>query len=62
MKKILLPIGAAILLVCNVSCETTNARVGIPIPFTNPTVVIGLDAQAQAFPPQFCLGLTIDED
>tara|TARA_R100000655_G_scaffold108186_4_gene159688 strand:+ start:1616 stop:1804 length:189 start_codon:yes stop_codon:yes gene_type:complete len=62
MKQLLILGGVGLLALFNVSCETTNAKVGVPIPFTDPAVRVGVDAQVQVLPPKFCLGLTVNED
>ena len=61
-NKLLLAIGAIILAVTNVSCNTTDAKVGLPIPFTNPAVRVNLETQVQPLPPKICVGLDIVEN
>ena len=54
-------IGAAFILACGVSCESINTGASLPVPFTNPSVSVGLDVQAKVVPPKFCIGLDIVE-
>jgi hypothetical protein len=62
MKKFILLMGAASLLVCNISCDSLTAGAGIPIPFTNggaDPVRVGLNIEAKVLPPKFCIGLDV---
>lgn len=61
MKKIITLLGAAFILACGVSCESINTGASLPVPFTNPSVSVGLDIQAKVIPPKFCIGLDILE-
>lgn len=44
-----------------VSCNTTNAKVGLPVPFTSPPVKVELDTQVTPLPPKICVGLNVVE-
>ena len=61
-KKLFLTFAALALPVLCVSCETTNAKVGLPIPFTNPSVRGNLETQVTPLPPELCVGLNVVED
>ena len=65
MKKIMLILGSAALLMCGVSCESVNAGAGVPIPFTDDgfgsPVRVSLDVEARALPPKICVGLDVAE-
>jgi hypothetical protein len=61
-KNLLCLLGLALIAVCNISCETTDAKVGLPVPFTDPAVRVALDVKAAVLPPKFCVGLDIQED
>ena len=59
--KIVNLLGAAFILACGVSCESINTGASLPVPFTNPSVSVGVDVQAKVIPPKFCIGLDIVE-
>ena len=56
MKKIIVLLGLAFVALANVACDTTNAKVGLPIPFTNPAVRVNLETQVTPLPPKICVG------
>jgi|TARA_R100001509_G_scaffold89960_1_gene51625 hypothetical protein len=62
MKKIIVLLGLAFVALANVACDTTNAKVGLPIPFTNPAVRVNLETQVTPLPPKICVGLDVVED
>jgi|TARA_R100000084_G_scaffold109106_1_gene73996 hypothetical protein len=62
IKKILLFAGLIAIAAANVSCNSTDAKVGLPIPFTNPAVRVNLETQVQPLPPKICVGLDIVEN
>ena len=62
MKKIIVLLGLAFVSLANVACDTTNAKVGLPIPFTNPAVRVNLETQVTPLPPKICVGLDVVED
>lgn len=62
MKKIIVLLGLAFIALANVACDTTNAKVGIPIPFTDPAVRVNLETQVTPLPPKICVGLDVVED
>jgi len=62
MKKIIVLLGLAFAALANVACDTTNAKVGLPIPFTNPAVRVNLETQVTPLPPKICVGLDVVED
>ena len=62
MKKIIVLLGLAFVALANVACDTTNAKVGLPIPFTNPAVRVNLETQVTPLPPKVCVGLDVVED
>jgi len=62
MKQLLILGGVVLLALFNVSCNTTNAKVGLPIPFTDPAVRVNLETQVQPLPPKICVGLDIVEN
>ena len=62
IKKILIIAGSIIVAASSVSCNTTDAKVGLPIPFTNPAVRVNLETQVQPLPPKICVGLDVVED
>ena len=62
MKKIIVLLGIAFVALANVACDTTNAKVGLPIPFTNPAVRVNLETQVTPLPPKVCVGLDVVED
>lgn len=62
IKKILIIAGSIIVAASSVSCNTTDAKVGLPIPFTNPAVRVNLETQVQPLPPKICVGLDIVEN
>jgi|TARA_R100000231_G_scaffold28458_1_gene25235 hypothetical protein len=62
MKKIIVLLGIAFVALANVACDTTNAKVGLPIPFTNPAVRVNLETQVTPLPPKICVGLDVVED
>ncbi len=55
-------IGLLLIAAASVSCNTTNAKVGLPIPFTDPAVRVNLETQVTPLPPKICVGLDIIED
>ena len=59
--KIVKLLGAAFNLACGVSCESINTGASLPVPFTDPSISVGLDVQAKVIPPKFCIGLDIVE-
>ena len=62
IKKILIIAGSIIVAASSVSCNTTDAKVGLPIPFTNPAVRVNLETQVTPLPPKICVGLDVVED
>ena len=62
IKKILIIAGSIIVAASSVSCNSTDAKVGLPIPFTNPAVRVNLETQVQPLPPKICVGLDVVED
>jgi|TARA_Y100001972_G_C7658565_1_gene331870 hypothetical protein len=62
MKKIIVLLGLAFVALANVACDTTNAKVGLPIPFTDPAVRVNLETQVTPLPPKICVGLDVVED
>ena len=62
MKKIIVLLGLAFVALANVACDTTTAKVGLPIPFTNPAVRVNLETQVTPLPPKICVGLDVVED
>ena len=62
MKKIIVLLGIAFVALANVACDTTNAKVGLPIPFTDPAVRVNLETQVTPLPPKICVGLDVVED
>tara|TARA_Y100000361_G_C11110518_1_gene317310 strand:- start:225 stop:452 length:228 start_codon:yes stop_codon:yes gene_type:complete len=62
IKKILIIAGSIIVAASSVSCNSTDAKVGLPIPFTNPAVRVNLETQVQPLPPKICVGLDIVEN
>ena len=62
MKKIIVLLGLAFVALANVACDTTNAKVGLPIPFTNQAVRVNLETQVTPLPPKICVGLDVVED
>ena len=62
IKKILIIAGSIIVAASSVSCNTTDAKVGLPIPFTNPAVRVNLETQVHPLPPKICVGLDIVEN
>ncbi len=62
MKKIIVLLGLAFVALANVACDTTNAKVGLPIPFTDPAVRVNLETQVTPLPPRICVGLDVVED
>ena len=62
MKKIIVLLGLAFVALANVACDTTNAKVWLPIPFTNPAVRVNLETQVTPLPPKICVGLDVVED
>jgi|TARA_Y100000401_G_scaffold116568_1_gene122665 hypothetical protein len=60
-KKILSIVGLIAVGLCSVSCNTTNAKIGLPIPFTNPPVKVEVDTQVTPLPPKICVGLNVSE-
>ena len=62
MKKIIVLLGLAFVALANVACDTTNAKVGLRIPFTNPAVRVNLETQVTPLPPKICVGLDVVED
>ena len=62
MKKIIVLLGLAFVALANVACDTTNAKVGLPIPFTNPAVRVNLETQVTPLPPKICVCLDVVED
>ena len=61
-KQITALVVLAIISLSCISCDTTNAKVGLPIPFTNPAIRVNLETQIAALPPKICVGLDIVED
>lgn len=62
IKKFILFIGAISLGFSCVSCNTTDATVGLPIPFTDPSVRVNLETKITPLPPRVCIGLDVVED
>ena len=62
IKKNLIIAGSIIVAASSVSCNSTDAKVGLPIPFTNPAVRVNLETQVQPLPPKICVGLDIVEN
>tara|TARA_R100001129_G_scaffold172287_1_gene142879 strand:+ start:419 stop:607 length:189 start_codon:yes stop_codon:yes gene_type:complete len=62
MKKIIVLLGLAFVALANVACDTTDAKVGLPIPFTDPAVRVNLETQVTPLPPKICVGLDVVED
>ena len=62
IKKILIIAGSIIVAASSVSCNSTDAKVGLPIPFTNPAVRVNLETQVQPLPPKICVGLDVVEN
>ena len=62
IKKLTALIGLLLVAAASVSCNTTNAKVGLPIPFTDPSVRVNLETQVTPLPPRICVGLDIVED
>jgi len=62
LKQLLCAITLAVAAFCNISCETTDAKVGLPIPFTDPATRVAVDIKATVLPPRFCVGLDILQD
>jgi len=62
MKKIIVLLGLAFVALANVACDTTDAKVGLPIPFTDPAVRVNLETQVTPLPPRICVGLDVVED
>ena len=60
-KKILSIVGLIAVGLCSVSCNTTNAKVGLPIPFTNPPVKVEVHTQVTPLQPKICVGLNVSE-
>tara|TARA_Y100000401_G_scaffold31924_1_gene23352 strand:- start:7105 stop:7296 length:192 start_codon:yes stop_codon:yes gene_type:complete len=61
-KKILVLAGIIMVAISGVSCNSTNAKVGLPIPFTDPAVRVNLETQVQPLPPKICVGLDVVEN
>ena len=61
-KKILILAGTIMVAVSGISCNSTNAKVGLPIPFTDPAVRVNLETQVQPLPPKICIGLDVVEN
>lgn len=63
LKSLWMCIGAGLVLMCGVSCETINAGAGVPVPFTDngagAPVKVALDVNAKLLPPKFCIGLDV---
>jgi len=62
MKKIIVLLGLAFVALANVACDTTDAKVGLPIPFTDPAVRVNLETQVTPLPPRICVGLDVVGD
>ena len=62
IKKMTTLIGLLLIAAASVSCNTTNAKVGLPIPFTDPAVRVNLETQVTPLHPKICVGLDIIED
>tara|TARA_A100001391_G_C4919944_1_gene238884 strand:- start:295 stop:483 length:189 start_codon:yes stop_codon:yes gene_type:complete len=62
MKKTLILLGLSCVAVVNVACDTTDAKVGLPIPFTDPAVRVNLETQVTPLPPKICVGLDVVGD
>tara|TARA_B100000424_G_C22662764_1_gene364458 strand:+ start:230 stop:418 length:189 start_codon:yes stop_codon:yes gene_type:complete len=62
MKKIIVLLGLAFVALANVACDTTDAKVGLPIPFTDPAVRVNLETQVTPLPPKICVGLDVVGD
>ena len=62
MKKALTLLGLGFIALANVACDTTNAKVGLPIPFTNPAVRVNLETPVTPLPPKVCVGRDVVED
>jgi len=62
IKKLILFAGIISLGFSCVSCNTTDATVGLPIPFTNPSVRVNLETHITPLPPKICVGLDVVED
>ena len=60
-KNLFCLLGLALIAICNISCETTDAKIGLPVPFTDPAVRVSLDVKAAVLPPKICVGLDIQE-
>ena len=61
-KKILIIAGSIMLVASSVSCNSTDAKVGLPIPFTNPAVRVNLETHITPLPPKICVGLDVVEN
>ncbi len=62
MKKIIVLLGLAIIALANVSCNSTDATIGLPIPFTSPAVRVNLETHITPLPPKICVGLDVVEN
>jgi len=60
-RKLFLIAGVLSLGLGCISCNTTNAKVGLPIPFTNPPVKVEVDTKVTPLPPKICVGLNVAE-
>jgi len=61
-KKIIALTGLLLIAASSVSCNTTDAKVGLPIPFTDPAVRVNLETHIQPLPPKICIGLDVVEN
>jgi energy-converting hydrogenase Eha subunit A len=62
IKKMTALIGLLLVAAASVSCNTTDAKVGLPIPFTDPPVRVNLETQVTPLPPKICVGLDVVEN
>lgn len=59
MKKLFLLLGLICVALSNVSCNSTDAKIGLPIPFTSPAVRVNLETHITPLPPKICVGLDV---
>lgn len=60
-SKVFAIIGIISLGLSGVSCKSTNAKLGLPIPFTDPAVKVNVETNVTPLPPKICIGLDVVE-
>jgi hypothetical protein len=62
LKKLLFLAGTIAISSFFVSCNATDAKIGLPIPFTSPAVRVNLETHITPLPPKICVGLDVVEN